>query len=188
LGFLTIGQKQNQMKLGYTVDNHLKICYSFQHVSDVFRSCNYHIRSLHHIRPLIDHETAVNLACSIVASRLNYFNSVLYDASETNVAKLQRMRNNLARVVCKLPYNSEVAELLRKLHWLPVLLRITYEVVTIRVARETASNLVTYWTHSPRISLLEHYTLVKFGFTDCTAPCKQPVTTSGGVRVAAHAV
>jgi len=44
--------------LGVTVDNHLSFD---QHVSDVVRSFNYHIRSLRHIRPLIDCETAVNL-------------------------------------------------------------------------------------------------------------------------------
>jgi len=49
-----------------------------QHVSDVVRSCNYHFRSLRHIRPLIDREEAANLACSIVASRLDYCNFVLY--------------------------------------------------------------------------------------------------------------
>jgi len=82
----------NNIRLfGVTVDNHLSF--------DVVRSCKY--RSLRHTRPLIDCETVVNLACSIVASRLDYCNSVLYGVSETNIAKLQRMHNNLARVVCK---------------------------------------------------------------------------------------
>jgi len=58
-----------------------------QHVSDVDRSCNYHICSLRHIRPLRGRETAVNLTCSIVASRLDYCNSVLYGVSETYICK-----------------------------------------------------------------------------------------------------
>jgi len=53
------------------------------------RSCNYHTRSLHHIRPHIGRKTAINLAFSIVASRLDYCNSVLYFISETNIAQLQ---------------------------------------------------------------------------------------------------
>jgi len=96
-------------------------------ISDVVRSCNFHIRSLR----LIDCETAVNLACSIVASRLNYCNSVLYVVSETNIAKLQRMQNNLACVVCNSPYNTNFTELLCELHWLPVRYRITCKVATI---------------------------------------------------------
>ena len=62
----TVPFVSNVRLLGVTVDNHLSFD---QHVSDVVTSCNYHIRSLRHIRPLIDRETAVNLACSIVASR-----------------------------------------------------------------------------------------------------------------------
>jgi len=81
---------------------------------------------LYDIRPLIDRETAVNLACNVVAS-----NSVLYGVSETDIAKLQRMQNNLARVVCKSPYDTNVTELLRELHWLPVRQRITYKVAAI---------------------------------------------------------
>jgi len=107
-------------------------------ISDVVRSCNYHIRSLRHIRPLIDRETAVNLAYSIVTSRLDYSNSVLYGVSETNFAKLQRMQNNLARVVCKSLYNTNVTELLSELHRLPVRHRITYKVAT-RLVIEAAS-------------------------------------------------
>jgi len=111
-------------RLGVTVDNHLSFD---QHVSDVVRSCNYHIRSL----LLIDRETAVNLACSIVASRIDYCDSGLYGVSETNIAKLQQMQNNLARVVCKSPYNTNVTKLLHEVHWFSVWHRITYKVATI---------------------------------------------------------
>jgi len=52
----------------------------------------YHIPSLRHMRPLIDRKTAVNLACSIVASRLDYCNSVLYGVSKT-VLTLQTAAN-----------------------------------------------------------------------------------------------
>jgi len=125
-----------------------------QHVSDAVISCNYHIRSLRHLRPLIDQETAVNLACSTVASRLNYCNSVSYGVSETNIAERQRKQNNLARVVHKLPNNINITELLRELHWLPVRHRIIYKLQLLHIARKTTSNLVYYWT---RISQLEHY-------------------------------
>jgi len=61
----TVPFVNNIRLLGVTVDNHLSFD---QHVSDVVRSCNYHISSLRHIRPLIDLETAVNLASSNIAS------------------------------------------------------------------------------------------------------------------------
>jgi hypothetical protein len=124
--------------VGVTVDNHLSFD---QHVSDVVRSCNYHIRSLRHIRPLIDRETAVNLACSTVASRLDYCNSVMYGVTDINIAKLQRMQNSLPRVVCKLLYNTHVTELLRKLHWLPIKQRITCKVAAITYRTQNCQQL-----------------------------------------------
>jgi len=64
---------------------------------------------------------------------LDYCNSVLYGVNETNIVKLQRMQNrpNLARVVCKSPYNTNITAFLREQHWLPVQHRMTYKVTTI---------------------------------------------------------
>jgi len=119
----------NKLKLlGVILDNHLTFD---QHVSDVVKSCNYHIRSLRHIRSLIDHDTAVTLACSIVATRLDYCNSVLNGITNTNISKLQRVQNKLARVVCKAPYQSSASCLLHKLHWLPISQRIEYKIASI---------------------------------------------------------
>jgi len=80
---------------------------------------------------LIDHDTAVTLACSIVATRLDYCNSVLNGITNTNISKLQRVQNKLARVVCKAPYQSSASCLLHKLHWLPISQRIEYKIASI---------------------------------------------------------
>ena len=80
---------------------------------------------------MIDRETANTLACSIVASRLDYCNSVLYGVTDYNISKLQRVQNSLARVVCQSAYRSSATNLLRELHWLPVRQRIDYKIATI---------------------------------------------------------
>ena len=86
------------------------------HISDIVKSCNYHIRSLRHIRHLIDCDSATTLTCSIVASTLDYCNSVLYGVTDANIPKLQQVQNFLARAVCRLPYGAPVAGMLRELH------------------------------------------------------------------------
>jgi len=81
---------------------------------------------------LIARDTAVTLACSIVASRLDYCNSVLYGVTDANIAKLQRVQNSLARTVCGLPYyGAFTTGMLRELHWLPVKQRITYKIASV---------------------------------------------------------
>jgi len=114
--------------LGVTLDERL----SFDdHVSAVVQSCNYHIRSLRHIRRLIDRDTANTLACAIVNTRLDYCNALLYGVSAKNVQRLQRIQNSLARVVCNVPYGRSATDSLQTLHWLPVTKRITYKIATI---------------------------------------------------------
>jgi len=114
--------------LGVAIDSFLTFD---KHISDIVKSCNYHTRALRHIRPLIDRDTAVTLACSIVASRLDYCNSVLYGVTDTNITKLQRVLTSLARVVCNAPYGTSATGLLHELHWLPVRQRISYKVATV---------------------------------------------------------
>jgi len=45
-------------------------------------------------------DVAQTVACSIVASRLDYCNALLSGAPTATFDKLQRAQNNLARVVC----------------------------------------------------------------------------------------
>jgi len=82
--------------LGVTLDKHLSFD---KHVSEVCQMMNYHIRGLRHIRPHLTVNQASQLGCSIVFSRLDYCNSVLHGTSVHNLNKLQRVQNNLARVV-----------------------------------------------------------------------------------------
>ena len=50
-----------------------------QHVTNVFRGCNYHLRSMYNIRLLIrlTRDVAKVVACSMVFSRLGYCNALL---------------------------------------------------------------------------------------------------------------
>jgi len=56
-----------------------------RHITEVVRKCNYHIRALQHIRPLLTPDVAKMLAHSIVTLRLDYadalsvWNSVSYN-------------------------------------------------------------------------------------------------------------
>ena len=68
--------------LGVTIDGLL----SFDdHITDIVRESNYHIRALRHIRPLVKRDMANTVACSIMFSRLDYCNAFLYGVSEHNM-------------------------------------------------------------------------------------------------------
>ena len=114
--------------IGVTIDKHLSFD---RHVSDVCSNANYHIRALSHIRSALTFEMAATLACSIVATRIDYCNSVLNGTSASNIARLQRVQNSLARTVCRAPRRTCSSELLTRLHWLPVQQRIKYKTAVL---------------------------------------------------------
>jgi len=97
------------------------------HVKAVCKACNYHTWALRHVRHCLPLPVAQTLACSIVGSRLDYCNSVLFGAPKASIAKLQRTQNMLSRVVLNKPRRIHSTELLKTLHWLPVKERIYYK-------------------------------------------------------------
>jgi len=77
-------------------------------------------------RHMLSTELAVTIGCSIVASHLNYCNSLLYGAPSTSLDKLQRCQNMLVRVVTQSSSRTSAKPLLQSLHWLPIRERIRH--------------------------------------------------------------
>ena len=114
--------------LGVTIDQTL--CFD-KHVGNIVKASNFNIRALRHIRPVLSKTIANTVACSIVSTRLDYCNSLLYGASVHNIQRLQRVQNTLARVVSGTKKRDHIKPALRDLHWLPVGQRIEYKVALI---------------------------------------------------------
>jgi len=114
--------------LGVVLDSRLTFS---DHVTQVAKSCNYHISAIRYIRHLLSIDTAQTFACSLVNSRLDYCNSLLYRASSSVLDKLQRVQNSAARLVCQAGRRSHSSPLLSALHWLPVRRRIDYKLAVL---------------------------------------------------------
>ena len=76
----------------------------------ICKACKFHAWALRHIRHYLTLPVAQTLACSMLGSRLDYCNSVLYGAPKSSIAKLQRMQNTLAQIVLNKPKYAHSTE------------------------------------------------------------------------------
>ena len=121
--------------LGVILDSHLTFD---EHVAAVSKTCFFHIRALRHICASLPDDVAKIIACSIISSRLDYYNFLRVGMSETNFSKHQLVQNTFARVVTgtKRYYymKKEVIhiKLVRaKRHRSPVKLRVFFKLATL---------------------------------------------------------
>ena len=90
-----------------------------------------HIRRINSIRPYLTEEAVKTLIQSVVISRLDYCNCICVGIPLNSIHKLQLAHNAAARVVCKPPPRAHMAPILRKLHWLPVVKRCQFKLLTL---------------------------------------------------------
>lgn len=114
--------------LGVTFDPHLTFN---KHVNQVCSSAHYHIRSLRHIRSSLSLDMTKTLASSLVGSRFDYANAILYGTSTANLTRLQSAQNSLARVVARAGRFDSAMPVLKQLHWLPIKYRIEFKLASL---------------------------------------------------------
>ena len=124
----TVGTRTSVKSLGVTIDSGLTFN---EHVDNICKASAYHIRSLRHIRKFINEDAATSVATALVSARIDYCNSLLYGTSKSNIDKLQRLQNSLARAVMCTGKFGSITPVLAALHWLPISARITYKVALL---------------------------------------------------------
>ena len=86
---------------------------------------------MRHIRASLSTDASKTIAAAIVGSQLDFCNSLLAGTSVSNLARLQRVQNTLARVVAQKPRFCHITPVLSDLHWLAVRHRISFKVATV---------------------------------------------------------
>ena len=88
-------------------------CLSLIKINSVSKSCHFHIRDIRRIRHLLPLSTATALAISLVSSKLDYCNSLYSGIPQTNLNKLQRIQNSLARVITNTSKYQRITPILK---------------------------------------------------------------------------
>ena len=102
------------MRLGVTLDATL----SFNdHIMNVVRACNLQLWAFYHIRHRsVNQDIARTMTCSIASSRIDYCNTLLYDATSKALNCLQCIKNNLNRMVFRY-HHLQTSQLLPQISW-----------------------------------------------------------------------
>ena len=73
------------------------------------KRADFHLRNISRIKKYIPQDTSVVLIKSLVVSRLDYSNGVLYGLPKCTVSGLQAVKNSAARIVTKDTHYGEKA-------------------------------------------------------------------------------
>ena len=90
------------------------------HVSKAVESANYYLRNIARIRKYLTAESGKSAVISLVTSRFDYCNGLLYGIPDELIRKLQRVQNKAARVITLTKKYDYITPVLKELHWLPV--------------------------------------------------------------------
>ena len=88
------------------------------------------LRNLYSVQKYLEADHLRLLVQSIIVSKIDYCNSLLYGIPMYEINKLQRLQNSCARLIYGKKKNDHVTELLQMLHWLPIRQRIIFKMLT----------------------------------------------------------
>ena len=113
----------NVVDLGAMFDNNQKMDI---HISSVCRATHFHLRNIGAIRSHLTDSATASLVHSLVTSRLDYCNSLLYGLPDNQLNRLQRLQNIAARIVTRSPKHDHITPVLKELQGLPVRMRVLF--------------------------------------------------------------
>ena len=111
------------------------------HISGICKSTHFHLRSIEIIRNLLTIDaTAQLLIHALITSRLDFCNSILYNLPNKQIERLQRIQNQAARMLKRIPRRNHITPILRELHWLKIHDRIIFKILilTLKAVNNTA--------------------------------------------------
>ena len=131
--------------IGVVLDNGLDMS---AQVSNACRGAYFHLFRIAMIRKCLDTAACKTLVHSLVTSRIDYGNAVLYGISARLLHRLEMVQRSAARVVLRIRRGDRrsMTEALKLLHWLPVKWRVEYKllVLVFRALHDHASLITQY--------------------------------------------
>ena len=124
----TITPSLSVKDLGVIFDSCLSM---HQHVSNIVRTCYYHLRNLASIKDCLNMHALLSAVHAFITSRLDSGNSMLSGISQKQLSRVQRVQNAAARLIKGSKKRDHITPVLRQLHWLPIEQRIQFKILCL---------------------------------------------------------
>ena len=144
----------------------------------------FEVRNISQIIRYLTRPTTERVVNALITSKLDYCNSLLFGTSASNINRLQRLQNSVARLVTRQARRDSAMPLLRELHWLPVRYRVSYKIAELTFKALHADMSPTYLqqcvqVYTPARSLRSAAATLWFR----TNPALQPATVVSCTRL-----
>ena len=103
------------------------------HISGICKFTHFHLRGIGRIRNLLilTFDATAQLIHVLIISRLDFCNSILYNFPNKQIEILQRIQNQAARMLKRIPRRNHITPVLRELHWLRIYDRIIFKILLL---------------------------------------------------------
>ena len=181
---LTIGDTSIQIvdkvrNLGTFLDSGLSMDH---HIDTMIKSLYCQLKRISSIRQFLSGGATRKLVVSLLFSKLDYCNALLFGVSEHKLRRLQTVQNSAARLIFRRQRFVSATPLLRRLHWLPVHIRVKFKacVLVYRCLENTAPPYLT--------ELLKKYSTSRAlrSSSDSTRLAVPRIRTNAGARTFSH--
>ena len=98
VGDMQVSPSSKVRDLGVVFDQYLTF---HDHISGICKST--HLRGIGRIRNLLTFDATAQLIHALITSRLDFCNSILYNLPNKQIERLQRIQNQAARMLKRIP-------------------------------------------------------------------------------------
>ena len=110
------------------------------HISGICKSTHFHLRGIGRIRNLLTFDATAQLIHALIIRRFDFCNSIIYNLPNKQIERFQRIQNQAARMLKRIPRRNHITPVLRELHWLRIHDRIIFNflLLTHKAVNNTA--------------------------------------------------
>jgi hypothetical protein len=99
------------------------------HISSICKSSFLYIRNIGKLKPYLDRASLETIIHAFITTKLDYCNSLFCGISKSQLSRLQRVQNTVARILTGFKKSDHITPILFSLHWLPVEERVKFKVL-----------------------------------------------------------